>query len=378
MKQLIAFALGQTQQGLVCGGGMRFLSAMGNLSGWERTIVTTEHWLSTHREKFPMQAALVNDNTKSVPAAYFLRALKSLFVPLKISQPTIVYSPDDFLPDVLRPFLLRCTNKKVRWVQVIFHLYLNPLKRPGNFFTALLGYSGQQLTHLLIKHKADLIICDNVLLVEHLVRIGVPRKKIMASNCGISLPEIAQAQPSATKTDCSYIGRMNELKGVDALVECFSKPPLNNCSLILIGAGPLLEPLRQKAARQKLQNMAFAGSVLGKERFSFLKSSRVFTFPSHEEGWGIVIAEALACAAVPVVWDLPVYSTVFPTEAVVKIKENDLNSFASAVARLLANEKERSRLAKIGMEFVKKYDWEFVLAEERQTLEALLREAENG
>ena len=169
------------------------MSAMGNLSGWERTIVTTEHWLSTHREKFPMQAALVNDNTKSVPAAYFLRALKSLFVPLKISQPTIVYSPDDFLPDVLRPFLLRCTNKKVRWVQVIFHLYLNPLKRPGNFFTALLGYFGQQLTHLLIKHKADLIICDNVLLVEHLVRIGVPRKNIMGRNCGISLPEIEKA-----------------------------------------------------------------------------------------------------------------------------------------------------------------------------------------
>ena len=378
MKQLIAFTLGQTQSGLVCGGGMRFLSAMDNLSDWDRTLVTTEHWLSTHQGKFPMKAVLVHDNTQSVAIAYLIRSFKSLFVPLKTSGPTIVYSPDDFLPDVLRPFLLRRTRKNVRWVQVIFHLYIHPLKRPGHFLNALLGYLGQRFTHLLIQHGADLIICDNPLLVEHLVRTGVARERIMSSNCGIDLSEIAPVPPSSAKTDCCYIGRINQLKGVDRLVECFLKPPLNQYSLMLIGAGPDLELLKKKAVQQKSKNLVFAGSIAGPERFSYLKSSHVFVFMSHEEGWGIVIAEALACGAVPVVWDLPVYRAVFPTEAVVKIKENDFAAFEAAVQHLLTHEAERTRLAKIGFEFVKRYDWKLVMGEEKQKLEALLEEAKDG
>ena len=38
-----------------------------------------------------------------------------------------------------------------------------------------------------------------------------------------------------------------------------------------------------------------------------MKSSKLFIFPSYEEGWGISITEAMACGLAVVCYDLKAY-----------------------------------------------------------------------
>ena len=48
-------------------------------------------------------------------------------------------------------------------------------------------------------------------------------------------------------------------------------------------------------------------AISGKDALSVVKSVLVFVFPSHEEGWGIAICEAMACGLAVVAYDLPAY-----------------------------------------------------------------------
>ena len=377
MGKIIAFCLGQTQYNVVCGGGMKFVAAMRALEGWEKDIVTTKHWLFTHEKDFKMRPILVEDGQTSVLVAYITRTIRSLFVKIDVHGPAIVYSPDDFMPDVLRAFVIRITNRNVRWVQQIFHLYLPPWKRPGSLVSAVAGYLGQVATHILIKNRADLVICDNRLLVEDLVKAGFRREKILLSDCGLDLDGIESSPADGKGYDCVYVGRINRLKGVMELQDCFRRAPLDSYSLRIIGGGEGLGQLRAAREKNAERRIRIEGSVVGARRFGYMKAAKVFVFMSHEEGWGIAIGEALACGLVCVVWDLPVYREVFPTPAVLKVKENDYGAFAKAVQGLLEDGERRKRLAEEGRRFVKRYDWGRVLTKENHRLEGLMKEAEH-
>ncbi len=376
MKEVIAFCLGQTRENVVCGGGMKFVAAMQALKGWEKTVITTRHWLDTHQNDFDMRPILMDDEQQNVLLAYVARTVRSLFVRIRINGPTLVYSPDDYMPDVLRAFIIRTTDGRTRWVAQIFHLYLPPWKRPGSRISALAGYFGQIATHTLMKMKADLVVCDNRLLADDLLRAGFRKERLMLGNCGLDITQIDSAEADGKKFDCVYVGRINRLKGVMDLAGCFSKSPLERYSLRIIGGGEGLDELQKIVAGNG--NIRIEGSVLGTKRFSYMKAAKAFAFMSHEEGWGIAIAEALACGVVPVVWDLPVYREVFPTEAVIKVRENDFEAFAKALGGILDDDKLRERLAKEGREFVERYDWGKVLAQESARMEALMLEAEHG
>lgn len=52
-------------------------------------------------------------------------------------------------------------------------------------------------------------------------------------------------------------------------------------------------------------NILIYGRCSDVKLYSLLKSSKVFIFPSFFEGWGIVVAEALACGLPVVAYDIP-------------------------------------------------------------------------
>jgi len=52
-------------------------------------------------------------------------------------------------------------------------------------------------------------------------------------------------------------------------------------------------------------NTKFLGFLDNEEKYRAVKASRVFLFPSSNESWGIVVAEALACGLPVVAFDIP-------------------------------------------------------------------------
>ena len=90
-----------------------------------------------------------------------------------------------------------------------------------------------------------------------------------------------------------FLGRLHEKKGCDLLIEAFRRvaPPMR---LVLAG------PCGDAALLQRLQTMAadaavtFTGPLYGEEKWGALAAAEVFVLPSHQENFGIAVAESLA------------------------------------------------------------------------------------
>ncbi len=101
-----------------------------------------------------------------------------------------------------------------------------------------------------------------------------------------------------------FLGRIHEKKGCDLLIKAFAQTLAADPQWRLVIAGPgdggwqsELGSLARKLGIDHL--ITWTGMVTGDLKWGALRSSEVFVLPSHQENFGIVVAEALACG-VPV------------------------------------------------------------------------------
>jgi glycosyltransferase involved in cell wall biosynthesis len=134
-------------------------------------------------------------------------------------------------------------------------------------------------------------------------------------------------------------------------------------AIIYIGPKDLEFAMIRRIKEENLDSNIFMLALSGNDALSVVKCSKVFVFPSHEEGWGIAIAEAMACGLPVVAYDLPVYLEVFP-EGMLMVPINNIRRFSEEVLSLLANEEKRHVLGKKGRALVSIYDWNQVAAKE--------------
>jgi len=101
-----------------------------------------------------------------------------------------------------------------------------------------------------------------------------------------------------------YLSRIHPKKGCDLLIKAFGSVAERDTSLHLVMAGPdktnwrpALETLAREAGIQ--DRITWAGMLNGEIKWGAYRSAEAFILPSHQENFGIVVAEALACG-VPV------------------------------------------------------------------------------
>jgi glycosyltransferase involved in cell wall biosynthesis len=97
-----------------------------------------------------------------------------------------------------------------------------------------------------------------------------------------------------------YLGRIHRKKGCDLLVHAFGKYAARDPGLHLVMAGP-----DQQGWGAKLQEIIagdgladrvhWPGMLMGPAKWGAFYASEVFILPSHQENFGIAVAEALAC-----------------------------------------------------------------------------------
>ena len=101
-----------------------------------------------------------------------------------------------------------------------------------------------------------------------------------------------------------FLSRIHVKKGCDLLIEAFAKVASSDEDLHLVMAGP--DQTGWQAELHKLakklgiaQKITWTGMLLGDLKWGALYAAEVLVLPSHQENFGIVIAEAMACG-VPV------------------------------------------------------------------------------
>ena len=97
-----------------------------------------------------------------------------------------------------------------------------------------------------------------------------------------------------------FLSRIHEKKGCDLLLRAFAKVAASDESIRLVFAGPdqtgWVSDL--KALGEKLgisDRLLWTGMISGDLKWGMIRLAEVFILPSHQENFGIAVAEALAC-----------------------------------------------------------------------------------
>jgi glycosyltransferase involved in cell wall biosynthesis len=98
-----------------------------------------------------------------------------------------------------------------------------------------------------------------------------------------------------------FLGRIHPKKGCDLLIEAFARAAVADQPLHLVLAGPdqtgWVSSLRSLAATAGVADrVAFLGMLQGDIKWGAVYASEAFALPSHQENFGIAVAESLGCA----------------------------------------------------------------------------------
>jgi glycosyltransferase involved in cell wall biosynthesis len=136
------------------------------------------------------------------------------------------------------------------------------------------------------------------------------RCREMVVNYGTSTPKLSPAQrevflekfPETKGKRCLlFLGRIHEKKGCDLLIRAFGNTrPESDFHLIIAGPGDdlLVRRLRKIAEEFEIGNrITWTGMIGGDLKWGAFQVADAFILPSHQENFGIAVAEALGCGA---------------------------------------------------------------------------------
>lgn len=96
-----------------------------------------------------------------------------------------------------------------------------------------------------------------------------------------------------------FLGRIHPKKGVDGLVAAWSKVEAEFAGwrLRIVGPGEPahLQSVRDAIRQLAAQRVSVEGAVYGEQKWRTISEADLFILPSHNENFGIAVAESLAC-----------------------------------------------------------------------------------
>lgn len=154
-----------------------------------------------------------------------------------------------------------------------------------------------------------------------------------------------------------FVGSVRKDKGINELVLSFKKltqQSQSECALILVGDQEYFSDLNLQVQGyiEEATNIHLSGPVIGVERY--LAAFDLLVFPSHREGFGMVVIEAAAMEVPAIVSDIP-----GPSEAVINgetgaiVELFDLDALMKAMQSYMENTEmvvDQGRAARIRVE----------------------------
>lgn len=207
-----------------------------------------------------------------------------------------------------------------------------------------------------ILSRADSIWVTSPQYLENSIPLLQYKKKAIVVPNPISLEKLQMAKEDydkvyqikeqySPKQIVFFMGRHVEYKGIEYLIEA-EKYIKSDCIILIAGQGPLTQHLKNITKSSRIK---YIGKIADEEIKIYMHAASVFAFPSitKNEAFGVVLAEAMYCKAVPVCFTIKgsgVNWVNINNKTGIEIENKNAIAFAKAIDDLLINEELRFKL----------------------------------
>lgn len=391
MNNIIAVyftAYNQTHyNGFISGGERHFIEVFKRIREDGLYIITSpvgrmileKEWIKV-KKYFVVSIPWENKLANSYLGLLFLYSFRILFSIVRIStlslRCSLVCSPSHFLHELIPTFLLYKKNPHAKFVVYLHHLEPSPFKRSKyhRFFPSILIWLSQFFALRIIKRNATLIFtCPSA--KKELVKRNIAEDKIKIIYNGVNTELINKLPSSSEYYDGVFLGRLTPLKGIFDLIDIWAgvcqRYPYAKLAIIGHENKRFLQMLKKKIKDNNLyNNIELLGLVSEEEKYRVLKSSKIFIYPSYEEGWGISVCEAFMCGLPVMAYDLEAYKIFQEYIEVIPIGCKEI--FIERICKFLEDEQNKNKRTKrIPEIIIQKFNWDNISRIELEQLKLM-------
>jgi glycosyltransferase involved in cell wall biosynthesis len=256
--------------------------------------------------------------------------------------------------------------------------------------------------YVLVKRVLDLLGADAILEhaaacvavsaaeIPHYRTVGVAAERVRVIPNGVRLDEFALLPPRGSFRRAYglgdgplivFVGKITPRKGVDVLLRALARLP-GDVQCVVAGNFMMPEqPIRAIVEELHLhERVHFPGLLLGDDRNAAYVDADVVAYPSTDEIFGLVAAEALMCRTPVVVCDDSGCGEVVRAAAGGRaVPYGDPAALAIALQALLDDPAERARCAATGRRYVEThFGWDHIAAQTRALYAEVIRAGRSG
>ena len=191
-------------------------------------------------------------------------------------------------------------------------------------------------------------------------RLGVPRERIVI--CGSGAPAWAPRAAAAPRGPILFMGTLEPRKNVGALLQAYAAllahvptaPPLWLAGGATEAASGWLRTIAEPPLAGRVQHL---GYVQSDRRYDLYSQASMLVLPSHLEGFGIPLLEAMTVGVPAIVSNRGALPEVAGGAAQV-IEPEDVDGFAAAMRRYLEDPAAAAAASARGLERARHYSWD--------------------
>lgn len=358
--------------------------------GHEISVLTTSPAYNLLRDVFParyfvisepwfLRGKLKNGLLGRIFAYVYVGILCS-FYPLK-EKYDLVFPTSDFLFDILPAISYKLRKICRKLVSIVHHKINSPFKRRGEFLKDLVLFCLQRVSFLAMGIFSDSVFVyatkEGESIKRALRKFNVKDINVFSVICGIDIEKIKKVPEQEKKFTACFIGGLRPAKGLWDFVPIWQKV----CSvdktsrLLIIGSGVSLyvEQLSNLIQKYGLEEniTLLAGHQEESKLYELLNSARLLILPSYEEGWSIIICEALSLGIPALAYDLDIFDMF--SGAVQRVEVGNTDAFARKVLDIVSQKELYKNLVDKAWAISKKFDWDIAAKNEEELLLKIIR-----
>ena len=288
---------------------------------------------------------------------------------LKLYQPDLIHlhAPNPFV----YPIVLGSISKRT---MLVLHWHSDILAK-GLLYKLIKPIENRVL------HRADLVLATSPMYVEHSSQLLKVRNKVRILPNGVLTDDLNPhpgderriekiRQHYNNKPLVLFVGRHIPYKGIEQLIlaERYMK---QDAQILIAGSGPDTEYYRKLAEGR--ERITFLGRLSTNDMRCHYQAADIFAFPSvnKAEAFGVALAEAMYCKAVPVTFTIPgsgVNWVSIKNVTGLEVPLNDAVAFAKAIDKLVADDELRHRFAEEAKKRVEENFTDSVILHTAQTI----------